>query len=112
MPRLIGLTKAKELIYTGDMIPASEALEMGLVDRVYPPEKLEEEVRKFALKLSERPPLALLAAKYSIQFGKETDIWHGEALESALFGLTFSTEDVVEGVTAFLEKRKPKFKGK
>ena len=112
MPRLIGRSKAKELIYTGDMIPADEALKIGLVDRVYPPEKLEDEVRKFALKLAEKPPLALLAAKYAIQFGIEGDIWRGEAVESALFGLTFSTEDFIEGVTAFMEKRKPKFKGK
>jgi len=87
-------------------------LKIGLVDRVYPPEKLEDEVRKFALKLAEKPPLALLAAKYAIQFGIEGDIWRGEAVESALFGLTFSTEDFIEGVTAFMEKRKPKFKGK
>ena len=112
MPRLIGVSKAKELIYTGDMIPASEALKIGLVDKVVPPEKLEDEVRKLALKLSEKPPLALLAAKYSIQLGMETDIWHGESIESTFFGLTFSTEDVIEGVTAFMEKRKPKFKGK
>jgi len=112
MPRLIGKSKAKELIYTGDMVPASEAYKMGLVDRVIPPEKLEDEVRKFALKLSEKPPLALLAAKYAIQLGMEGNIWHGQALESTLFGLTFSTEDLIEGVTAFMEKRKPKFKGK
>ncbi len=112
MARLIGLSKAKELIYTGDMIPATDALKIGLVDKVVPPEKLEEETRKFALKLAEKPPLALLAAKYSIQFGMETDLWHGESLEASMFGLTFSTEDVAEGVSAFLEKRKPKFKGK
>jgi enoyl-CoA hydratase/3-hydroxyacyl-CoA dehydrogenase len=112
LPRLVNVSKAKELIYTGDMIPASEALKIGLVDRVVPPEKLEDEVRKLALKLSEKPPLALLAAKYAIQFGRETDIWHGQALEATYFGLTFSTEDVIEGVTAFMEKRKPKFKGK
>ena len=112
MARIVGISKAKELIYTGDMIPASEALKIGLVDRVVPPEKLEEETRKFALKLAEKPPLALLAAKYSIQLGMETDLWHGETLEASMFGLTFSTEDVIEGVSAFLEKRKPKFKGK
>ncbi len=112
MPRLIGASKAKELIYTGDMIPASEAAKLGLVDKVVPPEKLEDEVRKFALKLSEKPPLALLAAKYSINLGLETDIWHGQNIEAQNFGLTFSTEDVIEGVTAFMEKRKPKFKGK
>ena len=112
MPRLIGSSKAKELIYTGDMIPATEATKLGLVNRVVPPEKLEDEVRKFALKLSEKPPLALLAAKYSINLGLETDIWHGQSIEATNFGLTFSTEDVIEGVTAFMEKRKAKFKGK
>ena len=112
LPRLIGRSRAKELIYTGDMIPAREAAEMGLVDRVVPPERLEREVRQLALKLAEKPPLALMAAKYAIQMGLETNIWTGMALESSLFGLLFSTDDVVEGVTAFLEKRKPKFKGR
>ncbi len=112
LPRLVGPSRAKELIYTGDMIPASEAQKMGLVDKVVPPEKLESEARRFALKLAEKPPLALLASKYSIQFGLESGIWEGMALESAYFGLLFSTDDVVEGITAFMEKRKPKFKGK
>ena len=112
LPRLVPLSKAKELIYTGDMIPAQEAARIGLVDRVVPPERLEQEARQFALKLAEKPPLALMAAKYAIQIGREAPIWAGMALESSLFGLLFSTEDVVEGVTAFLEKRRPKFKGR
>lgn len=112
MARLIGISRAKELIYTGDMIPAAEALKIGLVDKVVPPEKLEEEARKFALKLAEKPPLGILAAKYSIQLGSETNIWTGLSVESAFFGLLFSTDDFVEGVTAFMEKRRPKFKGK
>ncbi len=112
LPRLVGRSRAKELIYTGDMIPAAEAAKIGLVDKVVPPEKLEQEVRQFAMKLAEKPPLALMAAKYAIQIGMETPIWAGMALESSLFGLLFSTEDVIEGVTAFFEKRKPKFKGK
>ncbi|MCE4621500.1 MAG: 3-hydroxyacyl-CoA dehydrogenase/enoyl-CoA hydratase family protein [Desulfurococcales archaeon] len=111
LARLVGPSKAKELIFTGDMIPASEAAKLGLVDRVVPPEKLEQEARALALKLAEKPPLALMAAKYAINYGLESNIWAGLALEAAEFGLLFSTEDVAEGVTAFLEKRKPKFKG-
>ena len=112
LPRLVGPSKAKELIYTGDMIPASEALKIGAIDKVVPPEKLESEARTLGLKLAEKPPLALLAAKYSIQVGRETSIWSGMFLESSYFGLLFSTDDVVEGITAFMEKRKPKFKGR
>ncbi|MGC9009175.1 MAG: 3-hydroxyacyl-CoA dehydrogenase/enoyl-CoA hydratase family protein [Sulfolobales archaeon] len=112
LPRLIGKSKAKEIIFTGDMISANEALKLGLVDYVVPPEKLLDEARRLALKLSEKPPIALMAAKYAINIGLETNIWTGLAYESSLFGLLFSTEDVIEGVSAFLEKRKPKFKGK
>jgi len=111
LARLVGPSRAKELIFTGDMIPASEAARIGLVDKVVPPEKLEQEARALALKLAEKPPLAILAAKYAVNYGLESNIWAGLALEAAEFGLLFSTEDVAEGVTAFIEKRKPKFKG-
>jgi len=112
LPRIVGKSKAKEIIFTGDMIPASEALKIRLVDALVPPEKLEEPARRLALKIAEKPPLALMAAKYAVNFGLESNIWTGLAYESSLFGLLFSTDDVVEGVSAFLEKRKPKFKGK
>ncbi|MEB3851973.1 MAG: 3-hydroxyacyl-CoA dehydrogenase/enoyl-CoA hydratase family protein [Desulfurococcales archaeon] len=112
LPRIVGRSKAKELIFTGDMIPASEALKLGLVDKVVPPERLEQEARALALKLAEKPPLALMAAKYAVNYGMETNIWAGLALEAFEFGILFSTEDVAEGVTAFLTKRKPKFKGR
>ncbi|RUM47358.1 MAG: 3-hydroxyacyl-CoA dehydrogenase [Hyperthermus sp.] len=111
LPRLIGRSRAKELIYTGDMIPAKEAEALGLVDRVVPAGQLEQEARQFALKLAEKPPLALMAAKYSIQAGVEASIWSGMMLESSLFGLLFSTKDAAEGVSAFLEKRRPRFRG-
>jgi len=111
LPRLVPRGRALELIFTGDMIPASEAAKIGLIDRVVPPERLEQEARSLALKIAEKPPLALMAAKYSVNFGVESNIWAGLALESTYFGLLFSTDDVVEGVSAFLEKRKPKFKG-
>lgn len=111
LPRLIGKGRAKLLIYTGDMIPAEEAYKMGLVDQVVPANKFEEEVRRVALKIAEKSPLSLLAAKLAVELGYEANIWTGQELESALFGLLFTTEDVKEGVRAFLERRKPQFKG-
>ncbi len=112
LARLVGPSKAKELIFTGDYIPASEAQKIGLVDKVVPPERLEDEVRSFALKLAEMPPLAVMMAKYAINYGLQTNIWTGLAFEASNFGILFSTEDMAEGVAAFFEKRKPKFKGR
>lgn len=112
LARLVGRDKAKELIFTGDRIPAREAERLGLVNKVVPPDRLEQELRAFANKLAERPPLALAAAKYAINFGLEAPQWVGMALEASLFGLLFSTEDVVEGVSSFLQKKKPQFKGR
>ncbi|MCE4608358.1 MAG: 3-hydroxyacyl-CoA dehydrogenase/enoyl-CoA hydratase family protein [Caldisphaeraceae archaeon] len=112
LPRLVGRGQSKTIIFTGDNITAREALGMKLVDRVVPPERLEQEARELALKIASKPPLALMAAKLSIEQGLESNIWAGLNLEASLFGLLFSTEDVIEGVTAFLEKRKPSFKGK
>ena len=111
LPRLIGKGKAKMLIYTGDMISAEEAYKMGLVDMVVPANRFEEEVRRIALKIAEKSPIALMAAKYAIELGSEGSIWSGLEIESALFGLLFTTKDAMEGVRAFIEKRKPQFKG-
>jgi len=97
---------------TGDFIPASEAYRIGLVNKVVPAGRLDDEARAFALKLAELPPIALMAAKIAIDMGLEAGIWPGLALESQFFGLLFSTEDMIEGVRAFIEKRKPSFKGK
>lgn len=112
LPRLVGRGQSKLLIFTGDNISAKDAYSLKLVDKVVPPERLEQEARDLALKIAERPPLALMAAKLAIEQGLESNIWAGLNLEANLFGLLFSTEDVVEGVTAFLEKKKPSFKGK
>ncbi|MEM4086493.1 MAG: 3-hydroxyacyl-CoA dehydrogenase/enoyl-CoA hydratase family protein [Saccharolobus sp.] len=111
LPRLIGKGKAKLLIYTGDMISAEDAYKMGLVDMIVPANRFEDEVRRIALKIAEKSPLSLLAAKLAIELGSEANIWTGQTLESTLFGLLFTTKDVEEGVKAFLEKRKPQFKG-
>ncbi|MDP8002909.1 MAG: 3-hydroxyacyl-CoA dehydrogenase [Caldisphaera sp.] len=112
LPRLVGRGQSKLIIFTGDSITAKDALSIKLVDKVVPPERLEQETRDLALKIAERPPLALMAAKLSIEQGLESNIWAGLNLEANLFGLLFSTEDVAEGVSAFLEKRKASFKGK
>ncbi len=104
LPELVGIAKAKELLFTGDIIGAEDALRIGLVNRVVPHDKLEEETRSFALKVAERPSRSLQIYK-AVMNGSPQDI------ESLAFGLIFSTEDSKEGINAFLEKRKPKFKG-
>jgi len=112
LARIVGPAKAKEIVMTGDFIPAVEAHKIGLVNKVVKPGALDEEARNLAMKLAEKPPLALMAAKLAIDTGLEAGLWPGLTLESNLFGILFSTEDVIEGVSAFLEKRRPKFKGK
>ncbi len=112
LARLVGRDRAKELIFTGDRIPAREAERLGLVNRVVPLDKLEQELRAFVGRLLEKPPVALAMAKYAINYGLEAPQWVGALLESAQFGLLFSTEDVIEGVSSFLQKKKPQFKGK
>ncbi|MEM1649915.1 MAG: enoyl-CoA hydratase-related protein, partial [Sulfolobales archaeon] len=112
LSRLIGLGRALEIIFTGDMIPAREAERIGLVNRVVPSENFEREVRSIAVKISEKAPIALMAAKHAARYGVEAPLEAGLTLESAEFGILFSTEDLIEGVSAFLQKRKPEFKGR
>lgn len=104
LPELVGLAKAKELLFTGDLIGAEEALRIGLVNRVVPHERLEEETRSIAMKIAERPAKVLELYK-AVLNGAPYD------LEALAFGLVFSTHDSKEGINAFLEKRKPKFRG-
>ncbi len=110
--RLIGPARAKELVMLGERIPAETAHEWGLVNKVVDDEKFEEEVRAFAEKLAAGPPIALKLAKRVIDLGAEAPLEAGLLLERQAFGLLFSTEDMAEGVTAFLMKRKPEFKGR
>lgn len=112
LARIVGPARAKELVLTGDMISAREAERMGVVNRVVPPDRLEEEARATALKLASRPPIALMAAKHAINFGADAPLRDALDLEASLFALLFTTEDLVEGVSAFLQKRKPNFRGK
>ncbi|HLB11618.1 MAG TPA: enoyl-CoA hydratase-related protein [Dehalococcoidia bacterium] len=112
LPRLIGRGMAKFLIFTGDHIMAAEALRLGLVEQVVPAAELMATARALAQKLSSKSPVTLAIAKKAINEGMEADLQRGCELEVALFGVAASTEDRTEGTRAFLEKRKPVFKGR
>ncbi|HEX5679325.1 MAG TPA: enoyl-CoA hydratase [Desulfobacterales bacterium] len=112
LPRLIGRGKAKELIFTGRRVEAAEALQIGLVNRVCPPEALVDECRRMAAMICETGPIAVEQAKHAINHGLETDLTTGLAIESAAYWMCIPTEDRLEGLAAFREKRKPVYKGK
>ncbi len=112
LAKAIGMGRAKELIFLGDMVGAQRAYEMGLVNAVFPADKLLEEVEAIAGTLASKPPFAVGQAKKAIQQGFSVDLHTGCALEREAFSLTFSTQDRTEGMSAFLEKRKPSFTGK
>ena len=105
----IGIQKAKEMILTGEYIGASEALETGLVLRVVPADELIPEARKLAGRILKNAPLAVRYAKECIQFSENQLLLPGIEHENTLFGLCFAAPDQSEGMTAFLEKRKPIF---
>ena len=110
LARLVGVGKAKEMILTGDMIDASEALQIGLVNRVVPADKLKETVFDIAGRISEKSALALKWAKKSINISQETNLAVGLGFEALAEALLFSGQDHAEGIQAFFEKRKPRFK--
>ena len=111
LPRLVGLGKAKELIYTAAVIPADEACRIGLVNRVVEPGALMDEALALAAAIASKARLAVRYAKEAINRGIETDIETGIDMETSLFGLCFATHDQKEGMAAFLQKRKPDFTG-
>jgi enoyl-CoA hydratase len=112
LPRLVSKGKAKEIIFTGDMISASEAKEIGLVDRLAEKGEAVSEAKKMLNKILEKGPIAIQYAKKAIDEGINMTLSEGLKLETRLFGELFKTEDQKEGAKAFLEKRKPQFKGK
>ena len=112
MARLLGKGKALELILTGDRIRANEAERIGLVNRVVPAEELMTVAEEMARTISKRGPLAVRAAIEAVMSGSEMPFDEGQILEATLFGLLASTEDMKEGMSAFLEKRTADFKGK
>ncbi|MGM9805683.1 MAG: enoyl-CoA hydratase-related protein [Candidatus Aphodosoma sp.] len=110
LPRLIGVGRAKELIYTGRNVKAQEAYQMGLVNAVVPLESLMDEVYRMADQIMACAPLAVRAAKESVNHGADLEIDAAIGLESRLFGRLFASADQKEGMAAFLEKRKATFK--
>jgi len=112
LPRIVGLGRAKELLFTGDTIDAHEAYRIGLANKVVPIESLMSEAKKIAFKLTQQPPLALKTTKMVINEGMDMNIQSALVLEARSFEILFSTEDQKEGMKAFVEKRKPIFKGR
>ncbi|MHA2305060.1 MAG: enoyl-CoA hydratase/isomerase family protein [Candidatus Hodarchaeales archaeon] len=110
LPRLIGKTRAKEMILLGDNIDAETALNIGLVNKVVPPDDLDSVVDKAVKRLASGPRFAISQAKEAIDRGTEMSWFDAIQMEANLCALCFTHEDLQEGVTAFLEKRKPNFK--
>jgi 2-(1,2-epoxy-1,2-dihydrophenyl)acetyl-CoA isomerase len=111
LPRLIGLSRASELFYTGETLSAKEACQIGVVYQVFPPDKFEEETRKLAEHLAAGPPLATRDVKRTMIGDKKREMEDALDEEIRLQSHCFTTEDCAEGLAAFFEKRKPNFRG-
>ncbi len=111
LPRLVGEGQAMKMIMTGEIISASEAERIGLVEKVFEPEDLRDSTLELARTMASRSPMALQAAKESILAARRMPLDEGLKFERAWFGLLFSTDDMNEGVDAFLNKRQAEFKG-
>jgi enoyl-CoA hydratase len=112
LTRLVGEGKAMELILTGEIIDAQTALRLGLVNMVVPAADLQGKTMEIANRIAEKSPVALRMAKEAVKLASRSNLDEGLRREVDLFALCFSSEDKDEGVKAFLEKRKPAFKGK
>lgn len=112
LARRVGVSKAKELIFTGEMIRAEEAEKIGLANKVTESEKLMEEAMTMAEKIAANAPIAIKYSKAAIDRGADIDIDNGIKIENELFAMCFATEDQKEGMRAFLEKREAKFTGR
>ena len=112
LARLVGRSRAKRLILTGELIGASQALSMGLVDQVVAADELLATCQELGQVIAEKGPLAIRAAKRAIDRGLDLSLDQGCSFEAGEFAQLFASEDQVEGMKAFLEKRKPSFQGK
>ncbi|MDP6501933.1 MAG: enoyl-CoA hydratase-related protein, partial [Dehalococcoidales bacterium] len=113
LPRLVGIAKAYELSWTGDIIDAAEAERIGLVSRVVPHDDLLSVVRELATRIASGPPIAIQLTKRALSQGaKNPDLYSQIGVEGHYNAICFTTEDRKEGVRAFIEKRDPVFKGR
>ena len=111
LARLVGTGPALDLLLTGRQVGADEALRLGLVNRVVPAAELMPEARALAALLASKAPIAVRSILDAVHKGMQLPLAQAQGLEAALFGLVFSTDDMREGTSAFLEKRQPEFKG-
>ena len=112
LPRVVGLARAKELVFTGDVIDAAEAVRLGLINRVVPAAELEETTRALAEKIAAGPPLALRLDKQMLNRAASTDLSSALEAEASSQALAIASDDHAEGVAAFFEKRPPRFTGR
>lgn len=112
LPRLIGPGRAKEFLYFGNRIDGQEAYNIGLANKVVPADKLMDEAKAWASELVERPPLSLRMLKYCVNVGMQMDLLGAIDYEAKCAAVLMNTEDMAEGMRAFVEKRKPEFKGR
>ncbi len=108
----MGQAKARELIFTGDIIDAAEALRLGLVSRVVPPADLLPTAREIAARIARNGPVAVRQAKRALNMARETGFWSGWAYEQEAYQATIPTEDRLEALRAFAEKRPPRYTGR
>ena len=109
--KLVGLSRAKEMIYFGNRLTADEALAAGLVDHVFANDEFHQRVEEFAMRLAKRAPLSLKFAKFAINLASEVPTDLGQYFEAGSFALLLSTQDANEGISSFLSKKEPEFKG-
>lgn len=112
LPRLIGPGRAKEFLYFGNIVRAQEAYQIGIVNKVVPPDELMPEAKRWAAELAERPPLSLRMLKNCVNMGMQMSLLDAIDYESKCSAILVNTEDRIEGMRAFVEKRKPVFKGR
>ena len=112
LPRYVGFAKAAELLLTSEPISGTEAVKIGLANHAYPEEELFSRAQELAVKIAKKSPIAVKAALELLQYVKPASYHEGVRAEANVFGSVFVSEDAKEGISAFLEKREPVFKGK